>query len=633
MCGIAGIVSLEEPLFDLPTKIDVVQRMVAEQFHRGPDDSGLWNNDYCIFGHRRLSVLDLTSAGRQPMCSDINSNFVITYNGEIYNYIDLKSQLVSRGYRFVTETDTEVLLRSYEEWGIDCVNKLYGMFAFAIWDNQRRRLVLARDRIGTKPLFYTYLSNTVSFASEIQSLLTNPEVPTELDWRGIDTYLSLGYIPSPDSGFSAIKKLPPGHVAIFDSSKVVNRYSFWSLSYLPKQKTNENEAIQVLQDKVQAAVKRRMICDVPFGAFLSGGIDSSIVVGLMAQQSSRQINTFSVGFDDVRFNELDYARLVARKWSTNHNEYICGTEILQNLPNLVRHFGEPFADISAVPTLFLASMTSKQVKVVLTGDGGDESFAGYDRYLANNFAHTLQLIPGGPTFCGAVSAILKQIGERNSYFYKISHKYQLFCHKIGLQMRERYPSWMSYFNEQQKDELYKEEYNIRSSTYLQALVDNFSNLHPLDMGMAIDVVSYLPDDLLVKLDITTMAHGLEARSPFLDHPLMEYAATLPTNLKARYGQKKYLLRKAFAHIIPPEIHRRPKMGFGIPVGTWFRGPLKKLLCEVLLDQKSTIFRQDIVEKYIATHLNSTADHSFQLWNLLILTLWINSVKAIRRHDS
>jgi len=626
MCGIAGIVSINSSLSNLADQVNVVNMMTNALAHRGPDNAGLWNDNYCVLGHRRLSILDLTKAGSQPMCSGDDSQLYIVFNGEIYNHLELKDTLVYYGHQFKSETDTEVLLRSYEQWGVECVKKLSGMFAFAIWDKKIRRLLLARDRVGKKPLFYAINNGILTFASELQAILKNPIVSRDYDWQGIDNYLSYGYIPAPRSGYASIRKLEPAQIAVIEWKKSINIERYWSLPYEPKAHYSEEDAVNELRVKLTSAVRARMMSHVPVGAFLSGGIDSSIIVGLMAQLQSRPVKTFSIGFNDQRFDELGYAQMVAKKWSTEHTELHFTPDFFNRLPLLIRHFGEPFADISALPLTQLSEFTSSNVKVVLTGDGGDESFAGYDRYVANKLAQQINKIRGVNEALKFSDRLVQYLGQRTSHAIFTQSKASRILRSVSLPLRSRYTGWLTYFTPAQKRELCNDFANMQHDDYLGKLIDLKSDLADLDIGMAVDVLSYLPGDLLVKLDIATMMHGLEARSPFLDQAVMEFAATLPTKFKASGQQTKIILKKAFGDLLPEKVQTRSKMGFGVPIGEWFRGPLKGLLYSSLIDVKSQIFRKDIVERYINDHIARKHDYSFQLWNLLVVNIWLDSNK-------
>lgn len=621
MCGIAGVISLQGD-----ASVEIVRPMIDVQRHRGPDDSGLWADGSCALGHRRLSIVDLSEAGRQPMAG-AGGGIQITFNGEIYNYLDLRRELEARGCVFRTRTDTEVILHAYEQWGTGCLHRFRGMFAFGIWDARSRRLFLARDRVGKKPLHYAVDGDRLYFSSEIQGMLAGTGIPREVLPEAIDLYLSYGYVPAPYTAFKAIRKLPPAHYMIVDVSNAEIRLSierYWDLRYLPKHEVDEAEACEQLREKLTEAVRLRMISDVPLGAFLSGGIDSSIVVGLMAGLSGERVRTFSIGFREAEYNELDHARRIADKWNTDHQEFVLEADALAILPQLVRHYGEPYADSSAIPTFYVAQATRRHVTVALNGDGGDESFAGYERYLANQLAEDVREIPGVGPAARALSRLLPDSIHPKSRLRQIKR----FLTVSTLPMRQRYPRWLTFFHQEAKGSLYTREFAeavvLGREEWLSALLAGMPAMAPADTAMCVDVNSYLPYDLLVKVDIATMAHGLEARSPFLDHEVMEFAARLPAEMKLRRGRLKHLLKRAFPDLLPPENVNRRKMGFGVPVGQWFRGPLRELLCDALLSEASSrrgYFHRSEVARLVNEHLESRADHAFQLWNLLFLELW------------
>ncbi len=600
--------------------------MIDAQAHRGPDDWGVWSDDLCALGHRRLSIIDLSEAGRQPM-SNARGDIWITFNGEVYNFQRLRRELERLGHIFRTRTDTEAIIYAYERWGVDCLARLRGMFAFGIWDRRRRRLFLARDRVGKKPLFYAQFGDSFIFASELQGLLADKDVPREVDPAAIDDYLSYGYVPAPRTAFKGVYKLPPAHYLTLDLKqtgieKRIERY--WSLDYEPKLRIGEDEAGEVLREKMTEAVRLRMTSDVPLGAFLSGGVDSSVVVGLMAKLSGAKVKTFSIGFKEAAYDETAHARRIAERWETDHHEFIVEPDALSILPKLVRHYGEPYADSSAIPTFYVAQMTRRHVTVALNGDGGDESFAGYERYLANHLAERMRSVPGAAMAARALSRVIPDSIDPKSR----ARRARRFLAVASQPMAERYPRWLKMFQDEMKPRLYSPEFsrvlNGRGGGPLKAMFDGSMPAHPIDAAMAIDVASYLPYDLLVKVDIATMANSLEARSPFLDHEVMEFAARLPVEIKFRGGRLKSLLKRAFADLLPPENANRRKMGFGVPVGQWFRGPLGDLLRDALLSPRSLergYFREPEVRRLIDEHLEWRADHSFQLWNLLMLELW------------
>ena len=637
MCGIAGIVSETGGLLDAQ-----LAPMIEAQAHRGPDAWGVWSDERCALGHRRLSIIDLSEAGRQPM-SNADGSLLITFNGEIYNFQQLRRELESLGYKFRTRTDTEAIIYAYDRWGVACLSKLRGMFAFGIWDRARRRLFLARDRVGKKPLFYARFGARFLFASELQGILADKDVPREVEPRAIDAYLSYGYIPAPLTAFKGVYKLPPAHYLTLDlerdgfEKRAIERY--WSLDYEPKLQIKEEEACEVLREKLTEAVRLRMISDVPLGAFLSGGIDSSIVVGLMASVSGSKVKTFSIGFNEAAYDETAHARRIAEKWETDHHEFIVEPDALSILPKLVRHYGEPYADSSAIPTYYVAQMTRRSVTVALNGDGGDESFAGYERYLANYLAERMRAIPGVAMAARALGRVIPDSINPKSRVRQARR----FLTVASRPMAERYPRWLKMFQDEAKPRLYSREFSGQLNGHADESVRSlFSGLpqphplHPVDISMAVDVSSYLPYDLLVKVDITSMANSLEARSPFLDHEVMEFAARLPVEIKFRGGRLKSLLKRAFADLLPPENVNRRKMGFGVPVGQWFRGPMRELLRDALLSSQSIkrgYFREPEVRRLVEEHQERRADNSFQLWNLLLLELWHREFLEGRTVDS
>lgn len=633
MCGISGILNA-----DPRSATEWLQRSLRAQSHRGPDAWGDWSDDLCALGHRRLSIIDLSEAGRQPLSNE-DGTVWITFNGEVYNFQALREELEGLGHQFRTRTDTEAIVHAYEQWGPECVQRLRGMFAFAIWDQNARRLFLARDRAGKKPLFYTEQAGSFRFASELQGLLADPGLPREPDPLALDLYLSLGYIPAPLTGFKGIRKLPPAHYLLLDLSgpstftRQPSTTRYWRVDYEPKLRLAEAEAAEALREKLTEAVRLRMVSDVPLGAFLSGGIDSSIVVGLMAGLSERPVKTFSIGFEEAAYNELEHARRVADRWSTDHHEHIVQADALAILPTLVRHYGEPYADSSAVPTFYVSQITRQRVTVALNGDGGDESFAGYDRYRANREAERIRRLPGSRLAAEALSRVLPDSLD----FRNPARRLRRFLQVAHQPMAERYAKWVGFFTPDDKGRLLTPEFqrSARSSAslphfhtssggWIEALLAESGSSSPVDQAMAVDVQSYLPYDLLVKVDITSMANSLEARSPFLDHEVMEFAAQLPVNLKLGKLGAKHLLKQAFPDLLPPENVNRAKMGFGVPVGEWFRGPLRELLEDSLLSGRHRdrgLLRAGEVERLVRDHVERRADQSFPLWNLLMLELW------------
>ena len=621
MCGIAGWLSF------LPGAAPVsIQHLLDAQRHRGPDGEGQWSDGNCIIGHRRLAVIDLTAAADQPMPNE-DGTIQAVFNGEIYNFGELRKRLETAGHKFRSHGDTEVLVHSYEEWGPQFVDRLRGMFAFAIWDQARRRLILGRDRVGKKPLFYYLDANRLIFASELQGLLAERSIPRAPDFDAIDSYLSWGYIPAPHSGFAGVRKLAPASVLTVEagsgpSSLAISRY--WRLNFSAKAEWTESDAIESLRSKLSEAVRLRLVSDVPLGAFLSGGVDSSIVVGLMAQLSTT-VKTFSIGFAEASYDELKHARRIADRWSTEHHEYIVRPDAMEVLPLLVRHYGEPYADSSALPTYYVSQLSHRDVTVVLNGDGGDESFAGYERYRANYVAALVQSVPGSRLAASAIRPLLPDSVDPKN----LARRLRRFLNYAGEPQAVRYAHWCGLFGSADKERLYDKAFSKELPTgaaerWMASLFSEVDGVDPAEAAMYVDIESYLPYDLLVKVDIASMANSLEVRSPFLDHEVMELAATFPARMKLRMTNQKRLLKRAFPDLLPPENINRPKMGFGVPVGEWFRGPLRDLLRDALLDPKGlsqNYFRAEELSRLMDDHLSGRDDHTGRLWALLMLEMW------------
>jgi asparagine synthase (glutamine-hydrolysing) len=628
MCGIAGLVDLRRR----PTDPADVELLCGRLVHRGPDDLGVHVVGETGLGQRRLSIIDLTG-GRQPMANEDGSIWV-TFNGEIYNFQELRPALESRGHRFATRSDTEAILHSYEERGDNCVDGLRGMFAFALWDARRRRLLLARDRVGKKPLYYAIADGRFLFASELQALVAHPSVPRAIDPTAIDDYLTYGYIPSPKTAFLGVSKLPPAHtlsLELGDDGEAprleVRRY--WDLPYGPKLALHEHEAEEALLEQLTEAVRLRMIADVPLGALLSGGIDSSLVVALMSRLSDRPVKTFSIGFDERDFNELPYARLVAERYATDHHELIVRPDALDVLPRLVHQYGEPFADSSAVPSYYVAQLTRQHVKVALSGDGGDESFAGYERYFGSLLAETYRRVPQvvRGRLIEPLASLVPDSGRRRARLAQAKR----FLNVASQPLDRRYLRWVSYFSPAEKANLYQDGFRaeldgLDAGSWLIGLLAeaHAEGASHLDALLAADVRSYLPEDLLVKMDIATMACSLEARSPLLDHKLMEFSARLPVRLKLAGRTSKVLLRRVARRLLPGQVLARRKMGFGVPVGEWMRGVLRPMIQDLLLSPGARCHdwvRPQAIQALMDAHLERSADHTAKLWSLLWLELW------------
>jgi asparagine synthase (glutamine-hydrolysing) len=594
-----------------------VPRMLAALRHRGPDDEGVEHVGDAVLGVRRLSIIDL-AGGHQPMRNETGS-VVAVQNGEIYNYRELRIRLIAAGHELHTQSDTEILPHLYEDHGLDMVKALHGMFAIAVWDASSRQLLLARDRLGKKPLAYAQEGDDLFFASEIQALLTLPRLSREIDDAAIEEYLTYGYIPAPRTGFARVRKLEPGSLLVFkDGTLRTQRY--WSLDFGSKRLLPRAEAAVALRARIDTAVQARLVSDVPIGALLSGGLDSSAIVAFMSRHVPK-VSTFSIGFEDQDFNELRYARLVARAFATDHHELVVRPPSSDVIPMLARHLGEPFADSSVIPTYHVARIAREYVTVALNGDGGDELFGGYPRYRAVALAGGLSRIPGVRPALGLTADLIAGPLLRS----RIAARMKRLLEGLALPEDERYFRWMGYFTGARVRVIKRRAAGARStSAYLTSLADRAGAATAVDRALASDYLAYLPGDLLVKMDIATMACSLEGRSPFLDHELVEFMAALQWQDKVSVRATKVLFREAMQGILPHEIVTRGKMGFGVPVGRWMRGPLRELVADVVLSRRSFergYVDEDRARSLVAEHLNGDADHTPFLWALLMLELW------------
>ncbi len=622
MCGICGKI-----YFDRSRPVDerLIRQMTDVLQHRGPDDSGVFVSGSIGLGHRRLSIIDLSAAGRQPMANE-DGSLQIVLNGEIYNYKELRPELEAQGHIFSSQTDTEVVVHLYEQEGPACVQRLRGMFAFAVWDARRQELFLARDRVGKKPLSYAIVDGSLIFASELKSLLKDPALASEVDPVALHHYLTYQYVPGPQTIFKGVHKLPPAHTLLLRNGNIKTE-RYWQLSYTDQlQLPQLEDYCDQLRHVFTEAVKIRLRSDVPLGAFLSGGVDSSATVAVMAQLLDRPVKTFSIGFDDKDFDELQYAGMVARQYGTEHTEFVVRPEAVKILPTLIYHYDEPYADSSAIPTYYVSKLTREHVTVALNGDGGDESFAGYERYwadaLAARYEHIPRLLREG--ICGAANLL-----PYREHRWSFSRRLRRFLNGVADEPARRYVRWLCYFSNDMKDDLYsaafKQAMAGHDSVSLTEAAYAESNAPTLlEKQLYADVTMYLPYDLLVKVDIASMANSLEARSPFLDHKVMEFAARLPAHLKLRSGQGKFLLKKAFEPMLPREVLYRKKMGFGVPISRWLRSDLKQPAYDILLDSRTIgrgYFKREAVQQLLDDHVSMRADHSYRLWALLWLELW------------
>ena len=600
----------------------MLDRMCQIIRHRGPDDQGTMVEGPVALGMRRLSIIDLVG-GRQPLtgCSGTVS---VVFNGEIYNFRELQSELEPLGHHFKTHSDTEAIVHAYEEYGRACVNRLRGMFAFALWDRENRELFVARDRVGKKPLYYTLTpQGTFVFGSELKSLLQHPEVERELDLEALDAYLTFGYIPDPLSIFKGVHKLPPGSFLTFKRGRV-SVESYWDFPFEIDHTRREEDYLDELRDLLREAVRIRLVSDVPLGAFLSGGVDSSTVVGLMAQQMGRPVKTFSIGFNEDSYDELKYARIAAKHFATDHHEFIVTPDICHIVDELVWHFDEPFADSSALPTYMVSKLAREYVTVALSGDGGDELFGGYTRYVVQRQRGKVAMLPRG--FRRGVMLPLSR---------KLPHgaRGRNYLHNVALEPLDRYIDSVSTFTALAKLGLY-------SQGFTDALVDHgdpselfrsragrVSSTDPVDQLLYLDSKTYLPGDILTKVDRMSMAVSLEARVPLLDHKLIEFVCRIPSNFKLKGLETKHIFKRAVREIVPAEILERPKQGFGVPIQQWINQELRARIHETLTEPQTRqrgFVEGNYVNVLLEEHERGRRDHSQQLWSLFMLELWFRN---------
>src|SRR5262245_1226619 len=602
--------------------------------HRGPDGDGTYYSEYqfrppyesmpgVALDHRRLSIIDLATSG-QPMSNEDGSVW-ITFNGEIYNYQDLRRRLEGSGHKFRTDSDTETIIHLYEDEGPECFNHLNGMFAIGIWDANRRRLVLGRDRLGKKPLVYRHERGRLLFASELKSLFQVPGLPRDIDPAAIDEYLTYQYIPHPNTIFRGFHKLPPGHLAIFHDDKLEVR-PYWRPDFTQERRLSKSAAISELRDLLASAVTMRMRSDVPLGAFLSGGVDSSIIVALMQRHSTTPVKTFTIGFPIPEYDETKYANAVARHLQTDHHVLEVKPDALEVLPKLAYHYDEPFADSSAIPTWYVSRLTRQQVTVALSGDGGDELLAGYSRYRAALTAARFdRFIPLRALVASPLWQWLPSSGRQKSFVRRVKR----FSEAITLPPPRRYLNWVGIFQERQRAELYQDDFldqlSTDPATFLRAAWQRCQGRDTVTCASLGDLVTYLPCDLMTKVDIASMAHGLMVWAPLLDYRVVEFAAALPVRYKYRRGCGKWLLREAFGHLLPREVFTRSKMGFGVPLDHWFRSELKSLAADLLLAPTArchAYFRPEAIHAMWDAHQTRQYDHSSRLWALVMLESWL-----------
>ena len=622
MCGIAGYI-------DLKNKIDLalIKKMTNIMPHRGPDGEGYYFDSDVALGHRRLSIIDI-AGGKQPMNYG-GSRYWITYNGEIYNFQDLRQQLIKKGYNFITRSDTETILAAYEEYGESCVDYLRGMFAFAIWDKVDRRLFLARDRLGKKPLYYHMSPNLFVFGSEIKVLLQHDAISREVDLQAIADYFTYNYIPFPRTIFKSISKLLPGHTLIIqcdeDEKLSFSQNEYWDLSYSPDFDSSEEQWCEALRDKLSEATRLRMISDVPLGAFLSGGVDSSAVVAFMAKAQSTPVKTFSIGFKEEDFSETHYARQISECFGTEHHEFIIEPDAIEVLPKLAWEYDEPFADSSAIPTYYVSKLAREYVTVILSGDGGDETFAGYRRYPWATKMHRYDLFPN---FCkkilfGIPSSLMLDGMKGKGMLRHLSRP--PFERYAGLNTFGETSYLEKLFSSELKSSLRGEfsesypDFSLSKHYYDHCNIDDY-----LTRLQYLDTKVYLAEDILTKVDRASMFCSLETRAPLLDHEVLELAAKIPSQLKIKGGVTKYILKKALQPLLPENILYRKKMGFGVPLVHWFKKDLINYSYDVLLSSSALqrgYFDSSYIKTILEIHKKRGRDMSPQIWALLFFEHW------------
>jgi len=619
MCGIAGIYNFD---FFKSVHESLLKRMTDSLVHRGPDDEGFYCSGPIGLGHRRLSIIDL-AGGHQPLANEDETIWIV-FNGEIYNFGELHDELVKKDHVFKTRSDTEVIVHLYEEEGENCFKRLRGMFAIAIWDARNRKLILARDRVGKKPLFYYYDGSRIAFASEMKAILEIPGVPREIDPEAVSDYFSLLYIPAPKSIFKNIRKVLPGHYLVA-SRDGIRETEYWDLSFNHSLQLSEQEWCERLFETYREAVRIRLISEVPLGAFLSGGVDSSSVVAVMAGLLNTPVTTCSIGFEEEDFNELEYASEIAVQFKTNHHEHVVRPDAVGIVEKLAWHYDEPFADSSAVPTYYVSKAAREHVTVAISGDGGDEHFAGYRRYYFDKRENSIRsLLP----------AALRQpiFGALASLYPKADWAPRIFRGKATFQNLARSPieayfrsvsALKSELKEQIIDgDLRRQLGGYDSLDVLRFYYDKADTTDPLSRIQYVDVKTYLTDDILVKVDRASMAHSLEVRAPILDHKLMELAATIPSSMKLRGMNGKYIFKKTLNEVLPRSVLNRKKMGFGVPLAQWLRHDLKEFAHTVIFDQRQDSFLNDSsVNGIWQEHQRGFRDRSTELWSVLMFRLW------------
>jgi asparagine synthase (glutamine-hydrolysing) len=619
MCAIAG-----DCAWSGVATNDDVTRLVERMRHRGPDDAGVWRSPSgrCVLGHARLSILDLSAAGHQPMVDPLTGNAIV-FNGEIYNFEQHRSECVAAGDRFLSHTDTEVILALYRRHGIHCLRRLRGMFAFALWDEPKQELVLARDRLGKKPLHYALGPARIAFASELDPLARHPAVSRDLDEEALALYLQLQYIPAPWTIYRSIRKLPPGHFARWNADGF-HVQEYWSVDYTEKVRLDEPEALERLDEQLREAVRLRLVSDVPLGALLSGGVDSSLIVALMAQVSHRTVKTYSVGFQEQAYNELPYAEAIARQYGTDHQSELIDGRQEPVLHQIIRHHGEPYADPSAIPSYYVCRFAREHVTVVMNGDGGDELLSGYPRYSLASWQMATARVLAGTTKPDRLAQVATQLNAAGTFPARVRRKMLLgLVHPELRAMSVQRAYWSDSAAAQLMPQSRISPASVLHSwraEWLRKAVAAADD--PIDRMLWLDNHTYLPGDLLAKMDIASMQCSLEARSPLLDHEVIEFCARLPAALKVKGATGKYLLKKLAERYVPRKLLYRPKMGFDVPLARWLRGPLRKLMDESLRDPHLiSPLDHSMVEHTLREFDAGAEDHTSRLWSVLMFALW------------
>ncbi|MDY6863114.1 MAG: asparagine synthase (glutamine-hydrolyzing) [Thermodesulfobacteriota bacterium] len=627
MCGIFGMLALQNQInpekFNLPNSTDIIK-------HRGPDDYGYFMDDNIYLGHRRLSVIDLKT-GQQPVYNEDKTKCVI-YNGEIYNFQEIRKNLISCGHTFITSSDTETIIHAYEEWDKDCVAKFNGMFSFAIWDTKKKKLFAARDRLGIKPFFYAEYKGIFYFASEMKAILQFKDFPREIDQDALASYFMLSYIPAPLTIYKQIRKLLPGHtIEVKKGAVKINKY--WDLDFYPDHSKSQKQIIEHFSGLLEESVRLRMISDVPLGAFLSGGIDSGIIVALMSKNSSMPINTFCMGFGGNvggYLDERDYANQVAFRFGADHVEHIVEPDPQNIIENIVNSFDEPFADHSTIPSYYLCQKTREKVTVALSGLGGDELFGGYERYLGFKLSSLYNKLPS--FLCEKlIKSIVQKIPERADGHYTINHL-KRFVRSANLPQDIRYLNFFSRMDVNKKQMLFSSPENYKESfNNCQELILSYFNAknasNPLDRVFYCDIKTYLPEDILACTDRMSMRHSLEVRVPFLDHNFMEFCATIPNEMKIKLWDKKHILKKAALKLLPKEVVKHRKQGFVGPMSIWMQTDLKNYIIDILSEEnlnRHGLFNYNTVSTILHEHFNRIENNDALIWSLVIFQVWYNN---------